>query len=1224
MTQQRPRALLGLSAVLALVTAFYLLSYRGILFESGHIYQNWDQTIPPYPSQLDVYGTISRDAWSSIFEMGSPGMFTGIGRAFDATMRQGMAWLGAPALGHWYYLLYALVGAAGFWRLGRRLGFGLWPGLAACLLSQFNPRTYSMVVSGHAFEVGFALMLCPWMVDAAEGARRARGAGFWALALAAGLLAGLAFSTMPIALVLAACFLVLWAVGAAVVSRSARSFAVLAVAMTLALGMQAHWIIPVATTGGDGVKYNLRLEDMRAHYLHVYKDFSAPARQAMIGHTENLGMGTEQAYPVEGEFGRWWWVSAYALLGIALLGLLARTGSPPLKAFAACCLLVGFWMLAGANTTPGRILYEGVLARVQMVFYLMARPMRWLPLYQAGLALLVGLGLQAVADRGIWRGRRWPETVMAALALPALAVYLLPWWHGDLTRPKSETTQTMSLMTQRLIPEERQLVEALNRDPGLYRISVFPTISSPTGNIPEPPPASITRNYGLLGKDSLVGPAYMGQTYGRFLLSLAHRENPATDAFGRLLGLGAVKRVFFDRASSFLSYYDYGWMPQVKRGSETLSDPGDVLERFLAAQRDLRPDPEWSFGPILGLDNTDSLPRVRAVTSAGLASGGLPLLASLAEVPGDGFRSRALFFATDIDPAGLDRLGASRRGVTVLGESWPELLLPWLSPDSWRPAMAGSATAPMGWMVPGDRWHQSLWLEGSPLNGACLWSQGAARLELPMSAGKSGSGGPRRVLLRVMSLPGQSGVSIQHQGAVLAAQQPPSPMDRGWTWLDLGVLEFPGDPLVVEAQGPGAIVSGMLAVPVREFESARASLDAAFPQSGGTTMVVQAEGVAGPGAWPYARTMDVPLLGGHPGLQFSSEGVRLDGADGVGSGTLAAEGDHVGQVLFRLELPMEASGFTLECSPRLFGDPGGLAFVRAQWSPDGENWQPLFETPGATDGKWEDVYLRRARISVTAQTRSVHLRFAMRQAQLNSLAAPPNQPMRLILEPARPYPGAASMGQAVLLPARFSVAMFRPGRYAVKARLLTQDGPRWFDMGRRETDAQGVMDLSGGPPGTACDMFVLESQVPEAPAHAPGLEAGGIVSNTGDQTGRDAGDDGPLDVRRVNQSRYQVSGELPPEGLLLFSESYNSRWLAGSQPPLKAYGFMNAYVLPKVPPEELELVFSPQRMRDLGNRITLAVWGLGLLACLCCAVYAVLFPARFSSVSKQGRDRPTP
>ena len=69
---------------------------------------------------------------------------------------------------------------------------------------------------------------------------------------------------------------------------------------------------------------------------------------------------------------------------------------------------------------------------------------------------------------------------------------------------------------------------------------------------------------------------------------------------------------------------------------------------------------------------------------------------------------------------------------------------------------------------------------------------------------------------------------------------------------------------------------------------------------------------------------------------------------------------------------------------------------------------------------------------------------------------------------------------------------------------------------------------------------------------------------------------------------------------------------------------MNAYVLPKVPPEELELVFSPQRMRDVGNRITLAGWGLGILACLGCAAYAALYTGRFPSGGKQGSDTPTP
>ena len=86
------------------------------------------------------------------------------------------------------------------------------------------------------------------------------------------------------------------------------------------------------------------------------------------------------------------------------------------------------------------MLYEVIT--VQMVFFLMARPMRWLPLYQAGLALMAGLGLQAVAARSVWRGHRWPGVLAALMTLSALAVYLAPWWRGDLARPRNETTQT--------------------------------------------------------------------------------------------------------------------------------------------------------------------------------------------------------------------------------------------------------------------------------------------------------------------------------------------------------------------------------------------------------------------------------------------------------------------------------------------------------------------------------------------------------------------------------------------------------------------------------------------------------------------------------------------------------------------------------------------------------------------------------------------------------------
>ncbi|MFP5238216.1 MAG: hypothetical protein ACLGQW_00140, partial [Acidobacteriota bacterium] len=281
------------------MAALFALSYRGVLFEPGHIYQNWDQTIPPYPSQIEAYGSISSDAWSSIFELGSPATFNGIDWAFDALMRKGLAFLGGAVLARWHFLFYALAGTAGFWLLCRRLGLGFGPSLAVCLLSQFNPRSYTLAVSGHGFEIGFALALAPWTVYFAERASSARGAAFWAWALGCGLAGALGFSASPMGIVLTAAFLLVWAVAAVIAARGARPLAVLAVAGCVVLGAQAHWLLPAAATGSAGAKYNQRMEDVRAHYLHLYKDFSAPPRQAMIGHTDNLGMGTEQAYPVE-------------------------------------------------------------------------------------------------------------------------------------------------------------------------------------------------------------------------------------------------------------------------------------------------------------------------------------------------------------------------------------------------------------------------------------------------------------------------------------------------------------------------------------------------------------------------------------------------------------------------------------------------------------------------------------------------------------------------------------------------------------------------------------------------------------------------------------------------------------------------------------------------------------------------------------------------------------
>lgn len=1161
---------------MALVIGIYFSAYWDILWNPGHIYQNWDQSFPPFPEEVRVYGSIPNSTWNSIFELGSPGPMTGITYYFDKIVRQGLAELGGEFLARWLNLAYALIGTIGFFALAKRLGLSGLPTLALCVVAQFNPKTYSLVLSGHT-DALFADALAPWLVASADAALHALGLRrFLAAGLGSGMLTALACSS-TFGIVQSAPLLVAYTLAAAP-RRPGRGAALLALIGSIVLVLQIHWIIPtvLGAAGTDSLKYNQTAAEIQADYLHKYREYSVPPRQAMIGHTDNLGMGTEYAYPVEPPKDVWWKPSAYALLGFALLGLLCPVSNQRLKWFAALCLLFGFVALTGAKTLPGAYLYEIILARVKVLFFFMARPTRWLLVYYTGLAILAGLGLEAVRRRTFWTGRRWPDALASAFAVAVLAVYLWPWWSGQLTKPKNETTQTMALMPQPLLPEEEQLATALAKDPGLYRITVFPTISSPTGNIPDPPSSSLTRNFGMMGKDSLVGPAFIGNPYGRFLLSLAHRRATSTDEYGRMLGLGAVRRVIWDKDEAYLSYMDFGWMPSTKRGSETLPDPRGILRPFLEAQRDLPPAPDWSFGPFVTLNNGDYLPRIRSVASASLASGGFPLLESLAQLEDNPFGREAMFFSTDVDPAALERLGQTKSGLRIHNDSWPELLLPFIPGGRWIPALSPGSAAPNGWTGISERWHHSLWFEGSPLNTRSLWSQAQASLAIPLRGS-----GPHRIFLRAASLPGQHGMDIGLDGRPLATTASADPFDRGWRWIDLGLHELTGSHTVnLLARGRGAVVSGVLAVPADELVTALQSLERFFPASASNfSVLAEAEACVEAASGVYSPVRDIPLLAALPGLRLETTDLRLEDVDGSGIGVLAAEGDRAGQALFRLDFPQPVSGFTLVSYPRLFGDSGGQAFVEAQWSRDGQEFLPLYQVHGAADGKWEDVYGRRQEVSVREKMTTLWVRFTLRQAQLGSLANPPNQPMTVSVVPAVPYPGAPSMGQAVVLPARFALHSFRSGRHQVRARMLSLEGPRWVDMGILEPDKEGILRLNiNGPAGTVCDLLELVS-LPERPSPGalPAPEA-----------------------QRLSPARYQSTGPLPQGGLLLFSEAYHPAWLArfdgSSLAPLKAYGFMNAYPLPEAPPTTLQLEFKPERFRGLGLTISLTGWAVFLLA----------------------------
>ena len=1232
-----------LALALAATAGMYLLALKGVLFAPGAISQNWDQSFPPFASQLRVYGDISGSTLDSLHEMGFPAPMNGMSLYFDQLVRHGLAGLGGGLLARWLNLAYALAGAAGFWLLARRLTLCGPAALLTCLVSQFNPRTYSLALSGHT-EAGFAYALAPWILLLADGAIQSeRRRVFLAGCLAAGMLTALACSS-PFGVTLVGLLLALYGLAAMAVSRSLKPVLALLVIGLATLTLHLNWILPTASGAGldKAFKHNLSVQDIQAEYVHKYREYSAPPRQAMIGHTDNLGMGTEYAYPVEAPRDAWWKPSAFGLLGLALLGLICPVGNRRLKVFAGLALLVSFWLLTGDKTLPGMFLYEAVLARVKVLFFFMARPTRWLLAYYAALALLAGLGVEAVRRRTFWASRRWPDRALAGLVTVILAVYLCPWWSGQLTVPKNDTTQTMALTPQTLRPEEERLVAAIHDDPGLYRVTVFPTISSPTGNIPAPPGSALTRSFALLGKDSLVGPAFMGQPYGTFLLSLAHRKPVSTDAYGRLLGLGAVKRLVWDSQEPYLSYLDFGWMPQTRRGSETLPDPRGVLAPFLAAQGDLARDPAWSFGPFVTLDNADALPRVRAVAGAGLAAGGFPLLASLAELEEDIPARTALCFATDVDASDLDRLGAARQGLYVHNDAWPELLLPLLAPlsplseERWHPARRPGVPVPEGWQTLTERWHQALWFTGSPLNGLALWSQAPAELSVPLP-GK----GPHRVFLRAGSLPGQHGLDIRLGEALLAATASADPFDRGWRWLDLGVLELDGgQALTVSARGRGAVVAGVLAVPVNEFSAALAQLDARFPPRAGTTVVAEAEacvdpsGIAGPQRASgraghsdapgglYTPVRDIPLLAPAQGLTLTTRDLGVTGLDGSGLGLLAAEGDTTGEAVFQVDFPRAISGFSLVSYPRLFGDPAGVALARAEWSTDGQAYHPLYQVHGRTDGQWEHVYDRREEVSVAVPATRLWLRFTLRQAQLPSLGNPPNQPMTLTVTPAEPFPGAPSMGQAVLLPAAFSPKAMRPGPYAVRARLLTPQGPRWQDVGTYEPDAQGIFHIALDRTGQAAPEGVATAGAKDGKllAAGPALPTKAADKATADaQTGGFQtlpGQDAPmacdlfeiaslprpdaapatpaLDTARQSPARYTSQGAMPAGGLVVFSKSFHPGWQAvvngTALPQVKAFGSMNAYMLPDAPSDQLELSFRPDHIREVGLSIVITAW----------------------------------
>jgi hypothetical protein len=1181
---------------LGLVALFALLSWRGVVFAPGHVYQNWDNVTPPYGEEVRRLAGISKHAWNPLFDLGSAGSFGAINRWFDIVVRDGAAPFGGTILAKWQGPAFAVIGAAGILALCRLLGLGRLASLAAALLYAFNPRQYSLAVSGHLQETGFALALvpwCVWLLAKASGTPSRRR--FAAASLAAGLLGGLVCSASPFGIIFFGAFCCLFTLAEGLSRRSVRPLLALAIAGVVVCVLHLYWIVPAGLSmaeGGGTVKYNQTVNELRDNYVGMYRHFSTPLRQAALGHTDNYGMGTEYAYPVNLKETPVWAASAASLAVLALLGLTYRSGNRGLKWFAAFCLLAGFLAMTGGKTLAGALFYEKFLGRVSMVFYLMARPARWLPLYYAGLALMAGMGLAAVSRRTIWRESKAVDAAAVLVTAACLAVYLAPYWNGSLAIPKSATTQTMALMPQPVSPAEGVLTRALSTDPADYRVTVWPTIAGPTGDVPAPPKNAVTRNFAMLGKDAVMGPTFIGEPFSRYLLTVLNRPWPTTDHFGRLLGLAAVKRVLYDPSEPYLSYGSFGWMPTTKRGPETLFDPGDLLPPFVAAQTDLRPDPGLVAPPVRVLENADFLPRLRLAPVGRLAAGGFPLLLSLANAPEAAFADEALFFGSTLGPGDANRLGPALSGLASFNRSWPELLLPLLPDEAFT--AAGAAQTEGDFENLSGRLLDDARYGGAALDSGGKVSKGAGRLVFPLVGH-----GVWRLFVRAGAEPQAGPTSILLDGAPVATVEA-GPLGRGLDWIDCGTAVFePGPPhaLEVVVSGRGAVVSGMLAASEDAFDAARERV--ARYASGGVTVAAEAEEVTAGPVRPMAPKLSVPLLARGAGVETTNANARVDVTDPMGGGLVAVEGETPGEVAFTVRFPVPVAEAVLEAYPRLFGDKMSPAFVAASVSLDGGPLAPLFRVESEPNGRWEDVYGRKVVSTIQGPATTVTVRFAMRQAQLSSQVNAPNHPMRLTARTPVPGDAVLSFGAAARLPAVFEPAVPVAATYRATLRLigragdavtlpdgshltLGHDGATTVEAGEVVPDASGRLRLAlDGPPGAACDQILLTTG--KAPA-----EAGASPAYT-----------------RLNPGRYRL--DLPPgrKGLLLFAESFHPGWRLrlGDREiaPIRGLGFLNAFPLPPDAAGPAELVFREEALMARLVPVTEAAWLVfGLAALVLC------------------------
>src|SRR5208283_4164016 len=376
--------------IAAAIILFYVIAFRGVVFQPGYIYQNWDNAIPPFSEQMKNLADFSKSTWWSAPDMGTPSAWSGMNRYFDMIVLEGLAPLGGKFVGKWLNMIYALVGGLGVWVICRQLGWGLLMALPVVLLSQFNPKTYSLVISGHILHQGFAYSLAPWLIILIFRTVNSESMwGYCACIISAGVIGTLITSASAFGVVYFGLFFLTFIIAFSFHRRWGKLLIGFFVVSLIVLILNIHWIMPARAISSEvdaSFKFNQTVAQTRDNYIALYHNFSTVLADAFIGHTDNNGMATEYVYPISDKTRFIWKTSAYLLLALAVCGLFFK-GQKNWKLFAVLCLLIGVILFAGDKTYVGRIFYENILLKYfTTVFFLMTRTARWLIVYYFGLA----------------------------------------------------------------------------------------------------------------------------------------------------------------------------------------------------------------------------------------------------------------------------------------------------------------------------------------------------------------------------------------------------------------------------------------------------------------------------------------------------------------------------------------------------------------------------------------------------------------------------------------------------------------------------------------------------------------------------------------------------------------------------------------------------------------------------------------------------------------------